>query len=63
MKSKLTKKHYRCTMIFLDHYSRLRFIHLQVDDSSTKTVAAKRAFERFAVKHGMKIQHYHCNNG
>jgi hypothetical protein len=47
----------------VDHYSRLRFIHLQVYDSSAKTVAAKRAFETFAANHGVKIQHYHCDNG
>jgi hypothetical protein len=63
MKGKLTKKQYRCATIFVDHYSHLRFIHLQVDDSSAKTVATKRAFKTFAAKHGVKIQHYHCNNG
>jgi hypothetical protein len=63
MKGKLTKKQYRCATVFVDHYSRLRFVHLQVDDSSVKTAAAKRAFETFAAKHGVKIQHYHCDNG
>jgi hypothetical protein len=63
MKGKLTKKRYRCTTIFVDHYSRLSFIHLQINDSSVKTVAAKQAFESFAAKNGIKIQHYHCNNG
>ncbi len=36
MKGKLPKKQYRCATIFVDHYSCLRFIHLQVDDSSAK---------------------------
>jgi hypothetical protein len=63
MKGKLTKKRYRCATIFVDHYSRLRFIHLQIDNSSVKTVAAKCAFESFAAENGVKIQHYHCNNG
>ena len=63
LKGKLTKKRYRCAMIFVNHFSRLRFVHLQVDDSLVKTVAAKRAFETFAAKHGVKILHYHCNNG
>jgi hypothetical protein len=47
----------------VDYYSRLRFVHLQVNNSSVETVAAKRAFKTFAAKHGVKIQHYHCNNG
>jgi hypothetical protein len=63
MKGKLTKKHDRCATVFIDHYSCIRFVHLQVDNSSVKTVAAKHAFETFAAKHGIKIQHYHCNNG
>ncbi len=59
MKGKLTKKRYRCATIFVDHYSCLRFVHLQINDSSIKTVAAKCAFESFATKNGVKIQHYH----
>jgi hypothetical protein len=50
-------------MIFVDHCSRLCFIHLQIDDSSEETIAAKRAFETFAAQHGMQILHYHCDNG
>jgi hypothetical protein len=33
------------------------------DLSSDKTINAKDAFEQFAVEHGMKIKHCHCNNG
>ena len=62
-KDKLTKRRYRCATIVVDHCSRLHFIHLQIDDSSAETLAAKRAFETFAVEHGVRIQHYHCNNG
>jgi hypothetical protein len=63
MKGKLTKKHYRCAPVFVDHCSRLRFVHLQVNNSSVETVTTKRAFETFAAKHGVIIQHYHCDNG
>ena len=63
MNGKLTKRRYRCATIFVDHYSRLRFVHLQIDDSSTETLAAKRAFETFATEHGVKVLHYHCDNG
>jgi hypothetical protein len=63
LKGKLIKKRYRCATIFVDHYSRLRFVHLQVNDSLVKTIAAKCAFQTFAAKHGVKILHYHCNNG
>jgi hypothetical protein len=49
LKGKLTKKRYRCATVFVDHYSRLRYVHPQVDDSSIETVAARRAFETFAA--------------
>jgi hypothetical protein len=63
MKGKLTKKWYRCATVFVNHYSCLRFVHLQINNSSVETVAAKCAFESIAAKNGVKIQHYHCNNG
>jgi hypothetical protein len=63
LKGTLTKKRYRSATIFVDHYSCLRFIHLQIDDSAVKTIASKRAFQAFAAEHGVRIQHYHCNNG
>jgi hypothetical protein len=54
LKGKLTKKRYCCATIFIEHYSRLQYIHPQVDDSSIETVAAKRDFETFAAQHGVK---------
>ena len=63
LKWQLTKKRYRCCTIFVDHYSRLHFVHHQVDDSSMETLAAKLAFEKFAAKHCVCISHYHCNSG
>jgi hypothetical protein len=62
MKGKLIKRRYRCATIFVDHFSCLRFVHLQIDDTSAETFGAKRAFETFAAKHGVRILHYHCNN-
>ncbi len=32
LKGKLTKKRYKCTTIFVDHFSRFGFVHLQLDD-------------------------------
>ena len=63
MKGKLTNRRSRCATIFVNHCSRLRFVHLQINDSFAETLAAKCAFETFAAKHGVRIQHYHCNNG
>ena len=62
LKGKLTKKRYHCATIFVNHYSCLQLVHLQVNDSSVKTISAKGAFKTFVAEHGVKIQHYHCNN-
>jgi len=47
----------------VDHYSRLRFVHNQINDTSIETLAAKHTFEKFAAEHGVCIHHYHCNKG
>ncbi len=62
LKGSLTKKRYRYCTVFVDHFSRLRFVHLQIDDSDTETMLAKQAFEKFAAEHGVRILHYHCDN-
>jgi hypothetical protein len=62
LKGKLTKKHYKCATVFVNHFSRLRFVHLQLDNKSNETLTAKLAFEQYAAEHGVKILHYHCNN-
>jgi hypothetical protein len=36
LKGKLTKKRYHCATVFVDHYSRLRCVHPQVDDSEVR---------------------------
>jgi len=56
LKGKLTKRCYRCATIFVDHCSRLRFVHLQIDDSSAETLVAKRAFKTFAAEHGKRMR-------
>jgi hypothetical protein len=33
------------------------------NSTSAETIKAKRAFEQFAADHGVKILHYHCDNG
>ncbi len=62
LKGSLTKKRYRYCTVFVDHFSRLHFVHLQIDDSATETMLAKQAFEKFAAERGVRILHYHCDN-
>jgi hypothetical protein len=63
LKGKLTKKRYKCATVFVNHYSRLCFVHLQLDNKSKKILATKLASKQYAAEHGVKILHYHCNNG
>jgi hypothetical protein len=48
---------------FVDNYSRLQYVHLQVNNTAKETMKAKHAFEKYAAEHGISIKHYHCDNG
>ncbi|EJK71791.1 hypothetical protein THAOC_06737, partial [Thalassiosira oceanica] len=63
MKGRLTNDRYTAATVFVDHYSRARYIHLMKDLTSEETLRAKLAFEQWALLHGVTIQHYHCDNG
>ena len=63
LKGRLTKKRYNYATIFVDHYSRLKYVHLQESISSEQTVEAKIAFEAYSRRHGVTISHYHADNG
>lgn len=63
MKGKLTHDHYRVVTVFVDQYSKLRFVHLNRSASSIETVHAKLAFEQYAKSFGVKMHHYHTDNG
>jgi hypothetical protein len=62
LKGSLTKKRYTAATVFVDHYSRLKYIHLMTKLTSEETIEAKQAFEHFAKQYGVRILHYHCNN-
>ena len=63
LKGKLTIKRYKAATVFVDHYSRMRFVHLMYGTSSEETIEAKRAFEKWCQESGVRILHYHCDNG
>lgn len=63
MKGRLTKRQYNYATIFVDHKSRLKYVHLQENITSSQTVEAKLAFESYTNKHGVQVKHYHANNG
>jgi hypothetical protein len=60
-KGTLTKKCYTAATVFVNHYSKLKYIHLMTKLTSEDTMEAKRTFEHFTKQHGVCILHYHCN--
>lgn len=58
-----TLSRYNGATVFADHASGLTYVHLQYSLSTDETIEAKQAFERYAARHGVKIKHYHCDNG
>ena len=63
LKDLLTTQRYHYATIFVDQYSKLSFVFLQKRITSAETVLAKQSFERFARDHGVRILHYHADNG
>ena len=58
-----TMQRYNAATIFVDHYSRYTYVHLQQTLSSEDTVRAKRAYERHCDLQNVKVMHYHADNG
>ena len=63
MKGKLTTRKYKYATVFVDHYSRFTYVHLQSRLTSEETLEAKKAFEAHCRQHHVKVQHYHADNG
>ena len=49
--------------VFVDQYSWYTFVYFQKHITSQEKVMAKRTFECSAEQRGMKITHYHADNG
>ena len=58
-----TKQRYRVATVFVDQYSRLSYTHLQTSTSATETIEGKLAFEQYAAHYGVRVKHYHADNG
>jgi hypothetical protein len=63
LKGTPSKKCYTAATIIVDHYSKLKYIHLMTKLTSEETMEAKQAFEHFFEQCGVHIPHYHCDNG
>ena len=63
LKGLLMTQRYHYTTIFVDQFSKLSFVFLQKRLTSAETVLAKQVFEHFTRDLGVKILHYHADNG
>ena len=63
LKGKLTQQRYKYATVFVDQYSGYTFVYLQRRLTSEETVMAKHAFECSADQRGVKVLHYHADNG
>ena len=59
----LTKKRYKHATMFVDQASGFGYVYLQKTTSAEETLEAKTAFEKAAAAHGVKVKHYHADNG
>jgi hypothetical protein len=59
----ITKKRYQGATIFVDQATGLGYVHVQKTFSAEETLEAKQAFERYSATHGVKVLHYHADNG
>jgi hypothetical protein len=59
----LTNKRYKYATVYVDQYSRHGFVYLQKAASAEETLKGKIAFEMHAQSHGVRVEHYHADNG
>ena len=62
-KGQPTVRKYRGALVFVDHASDFTYVHQHQHLTTDETIDAKHAFERLAEQHGVRILHYHCDNG
>ena len=63
LKGKFTQQRYNYATVFVDQFSGYTFVYLQRRVMKKDTVKAKHAFECTAELRGVKILHYHADNG
>ena len=58
-----TTQRYEGATVFVDHYSDFTYVHLMTHLDAESTVQAKQAFERESAQYGVRVEHYHADNG
>ena len=63
LKGRQTSRKYHFAIIFVDHFSKLTYVHSSERNTENKAVKAKHACEKYAATFGVNIQKYHAKNG
>jgi hypothetical protein len=58
-----TNARYEGATVFVDHFSDFTYVHLMTKMDGDATVAAKLEFERVLNSYGVRVKHYHADNG
>ena len=63
LRGRPTRKRYTAATVFVDQFSGLSFLNLQMTTSADETIEGKIRFEQYARQHGVEVKHYHADNG
>ena len=63
LKGKLTTQRYWYATMFVDQHSQYAYVYLQHAITKAETVQAKHSFECLAEDMGIRVHHYHADNG
>ena len=63
LKGRATTNRYRYTTVYVDHASDFSFIYHHKTNTSDEIVQSKRSFEAYAKSLGVRVSHYHADNG
>jgi hypothetical protein len=58
----LTTKIYNYATVYVDHATRLGYVHLQKGATAEETLEGKMGFEAYTRSHGITIKAYHADN-
>ena len=56
LKVNYTSRKYHVATIFVDHFSKLIYVHFNKSTTANKSVEAKHAFEEYAATFGLKFK-------
>ena len=62
-KGNLTRARIRACTVLVDYYTGYVFVALMRDLTAESTLAAKKEFDHRCTVRGVKVKHYHANNG